>query len=1227
MIARSSRISAVVIFLLIPFFSSQAQTRQFLLEGPEMKETTKSVLPSYTIREQSEDVLDMEYTFSNFSVHDITGGDGKNYQLVRMEGFGLTNEAGIPALPIRTEKIVIPEGKEAFVQVVSSGYAEYRNIDIFPAQLLTTDGQQSSPGFVKNDSAYLLDKYSPVELVQLTDVQIFRGITFSYMKITPVQYNPVDRTVRVHEKLQIRVEFRKSAEKQATRERVCKTGDYSILQESVINTQALPAEADKSGGTLDPVGYLIITVPQFEEAAYTLAEWKQQLGYHVEVVSRASWTTTTAKAVVENLYYNSSYDFRYLLLFGDHDHIPDKYFWADLNGKDWNIYSTNYYACMNGEWEYMPELAHGRISVRNASQAMLVVNKIIRYEKNPPSSYSFYNKGLHAGYFQDSLRDNISDYRYAKTTIDIYNYMTTKQGFEGDLVLYTEPTVNPLKFNPYFTGETNVPPQYLKANGYKWDGDKDDILNALNDGRLYAFHRDHGHRDMWVQPNFTLNDMDALTNGDELPVVFSINCGTGLFVKPEPDICFAEKLQRHPNGGAVGIVAASAETLSGYNDGFIIGMMDAIWSNPGFIPSMGAESDTAIPTPHGSIYTMGDVMIQGLIRMTETWAPNGWADGIQFHLYHYFGDPAMQIWTEQPVQITAQHDAVVSAGVSSLYISDLNCSDVIATICIDGQLVQSTRITNKHGSIILPEPLDCSVSELTLTISHHNFIPYIATITVAHEPEAYFEASEEEICMGGQISFTDLSSEDPYKWLWTVEPNTFEFKSSSPSSQNPVIHFLAPGEYTVSLAATNDCGSGHITREDIVEVKEIPAAPAVTDKSRCSYDEIPVLSASGMNIRWYADQELDEFLAEGNQYLPEEAKVGETRFYPTQTKRSCESEPAELVLLTYPETPMPLTSGSTICEYDTAVFTASGNEVRWYNDLSSGEIIHEGDTLIRFPLEPGEQILYASSTENGCESVLNPCTVLVNSQPEIPVAEDVEICYGEDVELRALGHHIYWYTSVDPPAPVFFGNVYIQGIPLPGEYTYYLTQETNHCTSGFGETHMIVNPLPEFSLGGDTTLCYSDTIVLNSPVEGNSYWFNGSEEKSVQFVAAEYGLGDHECWLQLTSPEGCQSSDTMMIKVERDPAQDNNFEFMGVIFSVYPNPSSGELFIKFQQAIKIPTTLILTDTQGRMIALQIISKVDQYTIAEMDISGLAAGVYLLTIDNEDIVHTLSIVKE
>jgi hypothetical protein len=709
--------------------NSFAQTTTYSIDqsNPVSKEFHQN--PIRKVLQQDDKSLTLEYDISSYSVSVIEGPDKEKYQLININSFGLSYQLGSPALPVRTEKIAIPKNTTPRIRIVSTGYIELDNFLAYPAQTLGTDGFQSFNGFKKDEEIYQTNKFAPAKLSEIVDIQTYRGTDLAFLQIRPVQYNPVSQKVRIYKNLKVRIEFMpKSGVSDKT---ITKTNypDLKVLKNSVVNSGYISDKnfSLKSGTSLQPIGYIIITVPQFAKAAGKIAQWKRQLGYHVEIQIQPSWTISQVKTTVSNLYSGVNVSYEYLLILGDQDHVPDYYYENLYANPKLYIYSENYYVCMDGSNDYIPELAHGRISVRDSVQADLVVSKIINYEKTPPVDPSFYQKGLHAGYFQDSARDGISDKRYEKTTIDMYNYMTSL-GFQSDLVLYTEPDVIPEQFNAYYSGETSIPPQFLKENGYPWDGDKFDIINALNDGRLYAFHRDHGLFDQWIQPNFTVSDIDGLTNKDKLPVVFSVNCESGLFALPEPSVCFAEKLQRFENGGAVGIIAASEETRSGYNDGFIMGMMDAIWSIPGYIPDMGAGGETISYTPHEPIYTMGDVMIQGLIRMTETWDPSGWADKDQFETYHYFGDPAMRIWTHFPTAVAATHTAQLKPGDNKVEITGSNCSDGLATLCIDNELAGLVKLSGGSGTINLSSPVSAKAKNIVLTISGPDYRPYISTI-------------------------------------------------------------------------------------------------------------------------------------------------------------------------------------------------------------------------------------------------------------------------------------------------------------------------------------------------------------------------------------------------------------------------------------------------------------------------------------------------------------------
>lgn len=76
-------------------------------------------------------------------------------------------------------------------------------------------------------------------------------------------------------------------------------------------------------------------------------------------------------------------------------------------------------------------------------------------------------------------------------------------------------------------------------------------------------------------------------------------------------------------------------------------------------------------------------------------------------------------------------------------------------------------------------------------------------------PVADFSATPTTIVAGGSINFTDLSTNYPNAWSWSVTPSTGVtfIGGTTNTSQNPVIQFANVGTYTVQLTASNSMGS------------------------------------------------------------------------------------------------------------------------------------------------------------------------------------------------------------------------------------------------------------------------------------------------------------------------------------------------------------------------------------------------------------------------------------
>ncbi len=337
-----------------------------------------------------------------------------------------------------------------------------------------------------------------------------------------------------------------------------------------------------------------------------------------------------------------------------------------------------------------PEILIGRISVDETYEAQDRVDAIINYESSPPTAPSFYNTVSMAAQFQDGgtvtllnkktgatssmviPSDGIADRRFAQTTEDIATFLSSSPLKKTVNRLYwAETDTNPAKWNDntqklqegsnfngiYMKIGGNLPKYLLRSSGFGWNTQTMDITNAVNQGSFLVTHRDHGGRSRWSHPNFEIQDVGLLANKNLPPVVWSINCQTGWFDNetdfkqksgltdhtPVDAEAFSEYWERtlgaaisNDDYGAVGIVAGTRVTFSGYNDRFMMGMTDAIW--PDYLGKYGSTK---------TIFEMAAVLYLGKAYMTST-TPNNIKEKIEHETLHWFGDPSMHIRTKEP---------------------------------------------------------------------------------------------------------------------------------------------------------------------------------------------------------------------------------------------------------------------------------------------------------------------------------------------------------------------------------------------------------------------------------------------------------------------------------------------------------------------------------------------------------------------------------------------------
>lgn len=685
--------------------------------------------PQRTLQ-RTDDGITVAYTFAGNAPSACNDGDGGC--VWRIDGFGLRDAPGGYATPFRVDAFAVPEGCTAVVETVDSAFVDY-DCRLAPARRIPEKGT-AAEGVVKEggQNASQGGFYPRKVAVAAWRGSVYRGREICNVVVNPVQYDAAANKARAYSKITYKVRF------------VPKAGARAMAGAPAAKPVILPADnmlgnitmngasakagdmAVKATGVAagdDTRDYLIISVDKYAEAVDRLAEWKELLGFRVHKVLKGSWNSDAVKAEVEKAYAENPALY-YLLIVGDHDDVPGQYMEHHADDGDFSVHYTDlYYGCMDGEGDETPDIYRGRLSVSSPEEAATVVDKIIGYEKRPPTDAGFYERGVNCADYLDNdngVADDYEDRRYVQTAEEIRAYMLG-QGKDVERVYSTNYEITPKYWNRnYFSFGEPIPEDMLKP-AFAWDGNEGDIRRAINSGVFYVLHRDHGLVDCWENPYFSVKHVDMLQNGDLLPVVFCVNCDNGAF---QAD-CLAERFLRKQSGGAVAVIAASDISYSGYNDALACGLFDAIWPEPGLRPKFPGVNSLGGETP-APTYELGQILDQAQVRVSETFGSpdpsvssneknDSFCRIVTKEIYHCFGDPSMQICTEMPAPFS---------GVS------VTRGNGCVTVGNGGETVRITFVNRRTGEVvshIAPSAVytTADFEDVDVCVSGHNRIPYI----------------------------------------------------------------------------------------------------------------------------------------------------------------------------------------------------------------------------------------------------------------------------------------------------------------------------------------------------------------------------------------------------------------------------------------------------------------------------------------------------------------------
>ena len=470
----------------------------------------------------------------------------------------------------------------------------------------------------------------------------------------------------------------------------------NIYNSSIINYNWLDSNNQSPGkGT-----YLIITpeeytnymglVPPFDE----FVKWKKSKGYQVEIhiVEQTGTTCNELYDLIQAAYQSADPPLEYVLLVGDPNGgmtwIPTHM--IEFNGQ--TDPTDHPYSTMDDD-DYFSDVLVGRLSVSSYSEALIIYNKIVHYEKNPYMQATDWYKSMLAvaGNYDDTSSPPITPCQTAWWMADYF----LDHGFT------TADTI--LNWGPW----DPTPGNYLE------------ILASIDEGKSFVVYRGWGDANGWQVPAFNRNHINLMDNDWKLPVFGSFVCNTGNFTS-SINPCFGEKLLRvggYIDGdGAVAFYGPSdLYTNTNFNNAISSGFCEGFWeAELHHFGAAAAYSKAALYQGFPNKQAVGDY---------------AW---FYFHVYNCLGDPEMEMWNDIPIEMEIDCPSSLPSGVSSVEVSvdesGSGLENAYVTVLHDDELIAG-GYTDSSGEITLTfDPAEGD--ELTITATNYGYIPAIAVIPI-----------------------------------------------------------------------------------------------------------------------------------------------------------------------------------------------------------------------------------------------------------------------------------------------------------------------------------------------------------------------------------------------------------------------------------------------------------------------------------------------------------------
>jgi hypothetical protein len=733
-----------------------AQTRDFTFSNTASRE-------GLTVEQNTRAGLQMRHALKQMRLVAISDNGYTGEAIEGGTGLSLPANAGEPNLPSFSRFVAVPNGATAHIEMGYRSMTTIRNVDLMAAAPLKFDTDDTPDTYEKDLTIYGRNAFFPEQPVSVSQPFSLRGVQTVAVTVTPYQYNPVTKELRVFDDLQFDVRF-DGGNGEFGDNRLRSPYWDPILMQNLANYNQLPVidyEARMQDWvTHRPEGceYLIV-IPNnesFRQYANQLAEYRIKQGILTEVKSLSDMGCTTTemmKTYFHNAYNNWDIPPVAVLLLGDHNSnmsigIPAEYTYHSSSYG--NCITDNGYADVTGD--NLPEMAFSRLVAANVNEAQMMVSKQIEYEyTNPNLNPSTYDQPITALGWQTErwfqiCSEVVGGYwrDHGKNPVRINAIYSGSPGSVWSTNQNTSMVVN--YFGP--NGLDYIPATPSELGGWT-GGTAAQVVNAVNNGCMLLQHRDHGYYQGWGEPDFSTSHVAQMNNVGKMTFVNTINCQTGTF--DYGGGCLIEAFMRRTsngqNAGAVGCIGPTQTSYSFVNDAYAWGLYDQY--DPQFMPDYGpyANYEGNWRPAFGNV--AGKYFLQ-----QSSWPYNGDKKAITHKMFTAHCDAFLTLFTEVPTAMTVTHPAQITPATTSINVTAPQ--GAVVALTRNNNILAVATATGSSQSITFPaQP---SNTDVTIVATKQDRLRYVGTIHVISEPSLNLTQVTVNDGNNGQLEYGEQAS-------------------------------------------------------------------------------------------------------------------------------------------------------------------------------------------------------------------------------------------------------------------------------------------------------------------------------------------------------------------------------------------------------------------------------------------------------------------------------------